>query len=1170
MNEDSTYQLSAASFGFTDPNDASEGEPNTLSAIFLTSLPNAGSLSLAGSPVTVGQRVSVSALSTGSGFTFTPAANAFGSPYTSFQFRAQDNGGTVFGGVDTDPTPNSIVFNVLPVNDPPVITAVAGPVYVSPTDTAAITTGTFTASDVDPGTTLTFGVVSPSVDNGVIVSKVGKFGTLYVRKATGDFEFHPNSDAIQAILANTSETFQVSATDGVATATTRFVVNLTAANRSPELTRRSGTVTTPVTTSTDYVKMVAMQADGKILAVGESSGTSSLAIVRYNSNGTLDASFGGGDGIVTNTGLSSVGGALLQPDGKIVVVASNSLIARFNTDGTADTSFGTNGVVNVSAAQKFSNGRGVAIQADGRLIVVGYVDTLSTTDINYGFAVVRLNTNGTLDTSFDGDGYKTINIGTGSNSTGTGGAEDYATAVAVQADGKIVVAGRSDTNSASSSTFFDISVIRLNTDGSLDASFSDDGIATADYNGTSGTTDDVFNLLIASGGQILVATPTGLMQFTATGGLDSGFGNSGRLVSQVNADGCAAIDASGRIVLVGTNGLRRYSSAGVADDTFGSGGFITTSTSTSISDYGQRVFVQPDGRVVIGGSGSGSGYDFRLQRFNTNGTTDVTFGDAIGSLGGTAAHTEGGNPTPVDMDVGVCDPELSALNAGLGDFNGASLRLARASGAIATDLFGIALGQTVPAGQVATFTISGANQFLLGSKSFGSFSQAGGALTISFAGTGSVTTTTPTTALVNEVLQRITYQTTSVTPPPSVQLLWTFSDGNTGSQGGGGALSATGTSTITITATNSAPTAMTFANVTASLRDDANTALRTKLADILVEDDGMGTNVLSLVAGFDSTSFEMVGNALFLKAGVPLLYETKSSYLVRVQVTDSSIPFSTITKDYTLKITGKPISIPSGQTATDAVIRFGDYQLLKQGGGTLILDRTNSHSGGTIVEAGEVIVRNVSALGTGALHVRANARVTLDVNGANASVGGLSFADGGLIDFGYGRLIVASGGYSLPAVIAALQAGFVGNWSGSPGLASRNAGAIQGGGLGYVVNEDGSLTFGFAASGDTNLDGTVDILDVSAMLVSGKFNTGESASWSEGDFNYDGTLDILDIAAMLSPRLYDAGSYMPSPAAQAESSSSSLSATDSAFLAWAAGTTTEGAAPPKKGRLVKA
>ena len=128
---------------------------------------------------------------------------------------------------------------------------------------------------------------------------------------------------------------------------------------------------------------------------------------------------------------------------------------------------------------------------------------------------------------------------------------------------------------------------------------------------------------------------------------------------------------------------------------------------------------------------------------------------------------------------------------------------------------------------------------------------------------------------------------------------------------------------------------------------------------------------------------------------------------------------------------------------------------------------------------------------------------------------------------------------------------------------------MAGGGLGYVINDDGSITFGFAASGDSNLDDVVDILDLSAMLAYGKFNSSESATWSEGDYNYDQVFDILDISDVLGASLFNTGTYIPSQSspAQPQSVSSSLSAIDSAFLALVAEPTTSGSTPAKKRRF---
>jgi autotransporter-associated beta strand protein len=250
------------------------------------------------------------------------------------------------------------------------------------------------------------------------------------------------------------------------------------------------------------------------------------------------------------------------------------------------------------------------------------------------------------------------------------------------------------------------------------------------------------------------------------------------------------------------------------------------------------------------------------------------------------------------------------------------------------------------------------------------------------------------------------------------------------------------------------------------------------------------------------------------------------------------------------------------------VARSAAVKVIKRGLGTLILDQGSSHSGGDVIEAGELIVRHASGLGTGVVEVKAGAKVTLDVHDAIAFIGGLTMTAGGLIDFGFGRVTIPSGGYSLSAVVGLLRSGCDDGWTGASGLATRNAQSITGGGLGYVVNDDGSLICGFAASGDTNLDGMVDILDISSMLASGRFNTNDAASWSEGDFNYDHTVDILDISDMLGASLFNLGPYTPAPLPQSlsQATASDLSPVESAFIAFGVGSTGSASTPIKKRR----
>ena len=221
------------------------------------------------------------------------------------------------------------------------------------------------------------------------------------------------------------------------------------------------------------------------------------------------------------------------------------------------------------------------------------------------------------------------------------------------------------------------------------------------------------------------------------------------------------------------------------------------------------------------------------------------------------------------------------------------------------------------------------------------------------------------------------------------------------------------------------------------------------------------------------------------------------------------------------------VTVAAGQTVTDAVVRTGSGALIKEGPGTLVLDKTNSHHGGTVVSAGTVIIRNVAALGSGALTVKSGAIVQFDVGSEEIPLSSIVLEQQARIDLGGGRFTVASGGMTASDAQALLIAGRSdGTWNGASGFITRSASPDTGMGLGYLLNDDGSITVGYAAAGDINLDAVVDILDVSALLTGVSLNTVVSRGWGEGDFDYNGLFDILDIGAFLGTDLYDEGSYL--------------------------------------------
>src|SRR5215208_1150417 len=237
----------------------------------------------------------------------------------------------------------------------------------------------------------------------------------------------------------------------------------------------------------------ARQPDGKIIAVGSvlrrASGDSSLwdfAVARFNQDGTLDTSFSG-DGRKTTdfAGLDDrATGVALQSDGKIVVVGRTGFfspfgssfdfaLARYNPNGTLDTSFSGDGKQTIQFGDD-AEANGIAIQDDGKIVVVG--ETCSgNPDIVCDSALARLTVDGSPDTSFSGDGKQTTDFGS---------VREQTNGVALQADGRIIAVGASGGDFSGAA--FDFAVARYNPNGSLDTTFSGDGKQTTDF----GTNND--------------------------------------------------------------------------------------------------------------------------------------------------------------------------------------------------------------------------------------------------------------------------------------------------------------------------------------------------------------------------------------------------------------------------------------------------------------------------------------------------------------------------------------------------------------------------------------------------------------------------------------------------------------------------------------------------------
>jgi uncharacterized delta-60 repeat protein len=231
--------------------------------------------------------------------------------------------------------------------------------------------------------------------------------------------------------------------------------------------------------------------------------------------------------------------------------------------------------------------------------------------------------------------------------------------------------------------------------------------------------------------------------------------------------------------------LLRYNSDGSVDSGFGSGGVATTDFA-SADDRARYVAVQPDGKILVAGSvhNSAGKSALAVARLNADGSLDTSFHPSSHLLSGTVGYTENGAAVALAGSVQVYDAELAAQ----GHYGGASVSLARHGGTDSQDVFS----------GMGNLSLSGAAAVLSG-IAIGAVEAGGGALKIVF-------NSNATQARVNEALSSLGYANASDSPPFAVQVDWTFSDGNAGAQGAGGALSVLGSTTVNIMPVNDPPT----------------------------------------------------------------------------------------------------------------------------------------------------------------------------------------------------------------------------------------------------------------------------------------------------------------------------------------------------------------------------
>lgn len=398
-------------------------------------------------------------------------------------------------------------------------------------------------------------------------------------------------------------TFSVASGGGTIDATGAFTAPGTVGFTTIRLTDSVGTFVTsivqtvePGTTATDFaasgfatanassddrIKDLAIQPDGKIVAVGSIMGGAfrDWGVARFNVDGTLDTSFSG-DGLLTHS-ISSTQDELLssvaiQPDGKIVVAGqcgwniSHVCLARLNSDGSFDTSFGSAGFIDDDVTGSNFNSRARKVFVDkttGKITVLCDIDTAG--DTFWDMCAARYTSAGVRDSSFGSGGLSTIDLG----------GEDHLDSGIIGADGSIYMVGaKSAGNSVAA-------VVKLTPAGALDVSFDSDG--------------KWFGSSVAGGQQAR----------------DIAFQSTGKLIVAIHDRSVG----SGQLLIT------RMNTNGSIDASFASSGHLAKDFNSSYNDIPTRLYVQPDDRILIGGVGNTITSDAFVLRLSANGAFDTSF-----------------------------------------------------------------------------------------------------------------------------------------------------------------------------------------------------------------------------------------------------------------------------------------------------------------------------------------------------------------------------------------------------------------------------------------------------------------------------------------------------------------------------------------------------------------
>jgi len=438
--------------------------------------------------------------------------------------------------------------------------------------------------------------------------------------------------------------------------------------------------------------------------------------------GNLDPTFGTGGTVRTDFAgnIDQANAVAIQPNGQIIAAGSsfsNSktvedfIVARYNANGSLDKRFGKNGKITTDFFRNVDSISAIAIQPDGGIVVAGFAQLGGSGGTPRVFALARYRNDGIPDTSFGNGGALT---------TSFGGSFAAASALMLQPDGKIVVAGTVDFNPDVPGSGLDFALARYNSNGTLDGSFGKGGKVVFDF---FGSFDQANGAVLQPDGKIIVVGSASydsvnrdigfaLARFNTDGGIDFGFGTGGKQITDFFGAGAKAnsivLQPDGKFVVAGTASdsatrpvatdiaLARYNSDGSLDSAFGIGGETAIPFPDSATEQGNAVAVLPDGKIIVAGTAFktfNTPPDFALVRYNADGSIDTGFGTKTTDIAG---GTDEGLAIAIQSDGKI-------VVAGRSFRSNFDLTLARYSNEATPTPVGDTTPPTAPTGLTATF-----------------------------------------------------------------------------------------------------------------------------------------------------------------------------------------------------------------------------------------------------------------------------------------------------------------------------------------------------------------------------------------------------------------------------------------------------------------------------------